>query len=412
MHTEPAAETEVAQSASPLLAGKWRWLLLLVLLLLAGYNLVSVLPGTVLYGARGAADFSIFYTGATIIKQGLSPHLYDLAVQAHFQSPFYRVQPLPFNHLAYELLIFLPMASLPFTTAFWLWNAMNLTMLAAFAKIISPFLRNLFRPTAVLAFIAALAFFPVVTAFSGGQDSILLLLIFTIVYALFKSKKDLLAGLVLATGLFKFPMVLPFVLPFLLRRQWEFVRGFAVGSALVLTMSVAITGFSGFGDYVLLLAMLTKHPEIGYIAPAQMPDVRGFLFSVLPHSPMLLAVVAAAISIALLAFATKSFCSRRDDSFDIWFTLNLIIASLVSPHLYRHDLSPLLLAILLCWNTITNRKTSWHLVAALSAITFVLLATPLYEVLSDRGCTSYFFLPLWAFSVAIAFVSREQRSAT
>src|SRR5574338_1328725 len=109
------AEATEPRRRSPFANGYARWILLLVLVLLAAWNVLRLLPGTVVYGARGASDFSIFYTGATILNHGLGSHLYDLGVQAQFHSPFYRTHPLPYNHLAYELLIFLPFASMPFT---------------------------------------------------------------------------------------------------------------------------------------------------------------------------------------------------------------------------------------------------------------------------------------------------------
>ena len=55
------AEATEARTRSPFVNGYARWLLLLVLILLAAWNVLRLLPSTVVYGARGAADFSIFY---------------------------------------------------------------------------------------------------------------------------------------------------------------------------------------------------------------------------------------------------------------------------------------------------------------------------------------------------------------
>jgi hypothetical protein len=62
--------------------------------------------------AAGNGDFVIFYTGAQILAAGGGNQLYDLATQKTFQDKFkvpIRDGPLPYNHPAYELLLFLPL---------------------------------------------------------------------------------------------------------------------------------------------------------------------------------------------------------------------------------------------------------------------------------------------------------------
>jgi len=405
---QPAEETELS-SRSPFTSGYARWILLLVLILLAAYNVLRLLPSTVVYGARGAADFSIFYTGATIVSRGLGSHLYDLAVQAHFHSPFYRTHPLPYNHLAYELLIFLPFASIPFGKAFWLWNAINVLLIAVSAVIVSPYLGNLFRPAAIFVLLATLAFYPTMTAFAAGQDSIVLLLIFSGTYALLKSGRDVAAGFMLALGLFKFPLVLPFALPFLLRKQWKFVRGFTLSGLLVGATSIAITGFGGVADYFRLMNVLARHPEVGYIAPAQMPDARGFLFAVMPHWPQVQVVLASVVGVGFIALATARFPAMRDVDFDGWFSLNLFVAAMASPHLYRHDMTPLILAVLLCWNAAFGSKVERRFALLFGIATLLFFVTPVYEVLNDRGVTSSFFLVLLFGAITITFFQHRQR---
>ena len=402
------AESTDSRTGSPFISGYARWILLLILILLASYNLLRLLPGTIALGARGAADFSIFYTGALIVKHGLGSHLYDLSVQAQYHSPFFRTKPLPYNHLAYELLIFLPFASVPYTLAFWLWNAVNVLLIAASSIIVSPYLRNLLRPPAVVAFLATVAFFPVMVAFSHAQDSILLLLIFSGTFALLKLEKDFLAGLVLALGLFKFPLVLPFAVPFLLRKQWDFVRGFAAGALLVIAVSVAITGVNGTIEFGRLMNLLARHPEIGYIAPARMPDARGFFTAILPGWPIVQVALTAIATLLLLALSTFKLPRGRDVDFDAWFALTLFVTTMASPHLYRHDLTPLVLALLLAWNVMLGRNPGRTALLTFGAVTVVLFATPIYEVVNELGVTSYLFIILLLGAVSIARLRHYQ----
>ena len=384
-----------------------RWLLLVLLLIIAAYSFTTVLPAVLKLGTRGAADFSIFYTGSLILRNGLAPHLYDLAVQAHFHSPFYRSHPLPFNHLAFELLLFLPFTTVPFSTAFWLWNAINVLFLAGFAWLMAPELKSLPRPAMLFILIAALAFFPVIVTLMSGQDSILLLLIYAVAYLLLKKDKQWLAGFVLAGALIKFPLLIPFVLPFVFRRQWEFLAGFVVGSAAVVGISIAITGFSGFLDYFHLLRFLATHPEVGYTNMGDMPVARGFFETILPNAPLLRFALVAVLSVALLAFTTKHFRKGTDEKFNVWFALNIAMALVVCPHLYRHDWTVLFLALLLYWNSFLDiRRTDGNSklmeTGALVTLTITFFATPLYRALNDHDLASLMFIPLLLFCLAVA----------
>lgn len=385
-----------------------RALLFVVLLLILAYGIVTSLPGVLAYGARGASDFSIFYTGASILRHGLAPRLYDLAVQAHFQSPFYRSHPLPFNHLAFELLLFLPFPSVTFPTAFWAWNAINLLLLAIFASLISPELQSLPKPVPLFIFIAGFAFFPVIAAFMGGQDSILLLLIYGISYRLLRKNKPLLAGFVIAAALIKFPLLLPFLFPFVFRRQWQFLGGFVIGSLAVLAVSIFMTGFSGFLSYIELLRVLASHPELGYTSLRNMPVARGFFETILPGLPTARTAFVAALSLVLLALSTLRFRAPSEETFGRWFALNIVTALVVCPHLYRHDWTVLLLALLLVWDSCLAAicpRTQYIILAVLTVTCF---ATPLYQLLNARDITSLMFIPLLFFCVTISLSTQPQ----
>ena len=252
-------------------------LLLLLLLALANWGSILHLVRT----ANGAQDFSIFYTGAKIIRSGHASQLYDLSTQAHYQtSPTYQVRPLPFDHPAYELLLFLPLAFVPFGVAYLVWGFASFVFAWIASRLLAPHLGNFPKPAWLWAFAVIMASFPLVWAIAQGQDSVLLLLVFALVYVKLKSHEDLLAGALLAAGLFKFTLVLPFVIPFLLLRRWKFLTGFAASASAVAGLSVAITGISGARQYVQMLSLLLAHPDVGYINPALMPNVRGFLTTV------------------------------------------------------------------------------------------------------------------------------------
>src|SRR5215467_5043676 len=78
---------------------------------------------------RGYQDFTIFYTAGRILQGGQTGSLYDLKAQYKLQQDFasfvaIRKGPLPYNHPPFEALLFLPLAYLPFWSAYLLWTAL------------------------------------------------------------------------------------------------------------------------------------------------------------------------------------------------------------------------------------------------------------------------------------------------
>ena len=346
----------VAGAAREKRSGLLRACAALALFLLCLANWLSARPLVTDPSQMGAQDFSIFYMGSKVLLNDQPAHLYDLNVQARYHTAPYRQHPLPFDHPAYELILFLPLSLLSFTHAYWLWMAINVALALIICLLLSPHLPHFPRPAAAWTFGAAMASFPLIWTLCQGQDSILLLLIFTLVFLTLKSGKDPVAGMILAAGLFKFTLIVPFVAVFLLRGRWKFLAGFAGGAAGVAGLSVLMTGIAGARQYVQLLLLLASHPQVGYINLVFMPQVRGFLLALLMGHGVHrvdFEVISGALSVLLLAVPSLAFRSREHaERFDLWFGLNLTIALMVSPHLYWHDLSILLLAIFLAANVV------------------------------------------------------------
>ena len=82
---------------------------------------------------------------------------------------------MPFNHLAYESVLFAPFSLLKYRPAYFAFFALNLAILMAAFRLFTPYLGSLeqlwgFLPTATFV-----CFLPVALALAQGQDSIILL---------------------------------------------------------------------------------------------------------------------------------------------------------------------------------------------------------------------------------------------
>ncbi len=91
-----------------------------------------------------------------------------------------------------------------------------------------------------LLLVIFLTFAPTMDCLLIGQDSVLVLLVYTLVFVALKRNREFAAGCLLACGLFKFHLVLPFAIIFLLRRRWSFVLGFSTIASLLFLLARGI----------------------------------------------------------------------------------------------------------------------------------------------------------------------------
>src|SRR6185437_14609798 len=218
-------------------------------------------------------------------------------------------------------------------------------LLALAVRVMRPHLRVLtdrWRFTPALLF---LSFLPVGLTLVMGQLSIALLLICCLAFALLESASPFLAGIIFSLALIKLQIALPVALLFLLWRRWRFTLGFLLGAAFLVALSAAIIGAHNFPSYIhsithtSALAGTTLQSTVG-IGPRRMANLYGLFFTLTTTNRLATALTAVA-SIAVLAWAV----TRRPS-----FPLALIVAILVSYHLYPCDLALLLLPLSLLSN--------------------------------------------------------------
>jgi hypothetical protein len=302
---------------------------------------------------KGYSDFSIYYCAGTIVRQGQGRQLYDSATQFNVQRAFspqatLRVDALPYNHPPFEALLFAPLAYLDYPSAFALWALANLAMLLSLPFLLQPELHHLRNYPWPLWILAALAFFPIFLSLLQGQDAILLLFLYTLAFVCLRKKRDLLAGLWLALGLFKPHLILPFLFLLLVQGRKKVLYGALPMAAILVGVSLAVVGWEGcrlYPRYVLHLESTMAH---GAIMPADMPNVRGILYLLL-HGSSRVGPATLVASAGLLLLAAWR-CRDRTNLFSLKFSLAAVATILVSYHALGHDLSMLMLPVLLVAN--------------------------------------------------------------
>lgn len=337
----------------------------------------------------GSSDFRIFYTAGLMLRRGDGHVLYNEALQSKVEQEFAplavtRGGPLPYNHPPFEAILYVPLTYVPYLSAYCIWIALNILLLAASICLVSAWLPTLKAHFPWLLALAPLAFFPIAYALLQGQDSILLFALYCLTYAALRRGKDVRAGAYLGLGLFKFHLVLPFALVLLLRRRWRALAGMSVIATLEFVFSWVIVGGRQLLDYPTFAWEVNRQQASGVIVPANMANLRGLLagWTGLNPPPRWIEIVIVAVSIGLLYWASRRWnpSDLVENSWDSGFSLCLVVTYLVGYHGYNHDMSFLLLPLLLTGDKMlaTCREASAGFKLALGLMFF----TPLYLLLT------------------------------
>jgi hypothetical protein len=360
----------------------------------------------------GRNDFPIFYSNAQMVGEGQASRLYDFDAENSFVHRVTDVPRPPNNHLPYELLLFVPFTYLSFRTAYVLWTVLGLAMLAGVALTVRSIQGG--RWSFGLILLIVLAFCPEWYCLLQGQDSILLLSLFALSFWLWRRGNDEMGGFVLALGLFRPQLVLPFVFIAFLAGKWRFVRGFVPGAALVLALSIWVVGLHGMEDYARVLlsqgsqqsaTVLEKQWEVN---PGMMTTWRGFLWTCLPKwaPPGVRTLLLLLGTFLGLGWAAKKMRGAKGPTaFDVSFAIAVGTTLLVSFHSYPNDFGLMILPLLICGPMLASsafvpRKTAYLILT----LGFLFFLTPLYYSLLTTGNMAWFFL---LGSVAMWIVSQR-----
>ena len=331
---------------------------------------------------RGHADFRQLYVAGYMVRTGHRTQLYDYAAQAYFQNTLVSndERALPFIRPAYQALMFVPFSLLPYRTAYLGFLLLNVLLLALAFLMLQPRLRGLSRVWPGLPPALFLGFYPVALALMQGQDSILLLGLLAAALVSLERNRDLTAGALAGVGLFKFQIVVPIVLLFLLWRRWRFVKGFMFSAILVGLLSFITSGWAETVVFVHSLlsvgAGLPAVPgEINFPLRINiMANLRGLIYGLASlRAPQRWLQVTTLLLSSLVVISVRA--RGRQQRGGGALVLAITAGVLVSYYLFIHDLSILLIPIVLTLDRFISRNGTGEpfgrAAAAISALLFV-----------------------------------------
>lgn len=307
-------------------------------------------------------DFSEFYAAGQIVRHGLGANLYDLKTQAEFQL---QVAPVHAFYLRppFEALLFVPFTYFNYRGAYLAWTIFCLVVLFTAAWIIQrntgvvEAMREYARGIPVdlgLLFVICLTFEPTMNCLLIGQDAVLMLFVYTLAYVALAKQRELAAGALLASGLFKFHLVLPFALIFLLRRRWSFLIGFCAVALLLFALSFAVSGPQVIESYAHMFLDPGYRKLMGF-QPEYAANFRGLVYVLGGSriSPVLSAAIVALLSVVLL---WRTATAWNNSELGLSFSAAVIASLLTGVHLFVYDLCVVLLPVAIVCGELGKRR--------------------------------------------------------
>jgi len=295
-------------------------------------------------GVPIAGDYIAFHTAARLVLSGHAAEMYShpsvVAVQdgllggripnfydAYRNPPFYA-------------LLYVPLAWLDLLKGFAVWCLVSLGCLALALRLLleeTPWLKQRWRGLLVFIF----AFPPVYFGLIDGENAMVSLLLFALIYRALVRRQDTALGLWSALGLFKPQLFVVFPLVMLFTRRWKALAVYGVTALMLCGVSLALVGVDGMQGW----ARILLEPEGGNatVNGWRMASAKSFFDGLLPGAAWVSLALYLATSLVLVASLARAW-TRREVNLPAAWLLTCLVAVLVDPHLVDYDLTVLISA--------------------------------------------------------------------
>jgi hypothetical protein len=305
------------------------------------------------------ADFSAFYTGWSIVRDGNGAQLYDLNLQTTYQQRIldgrsFSEGLLPYINPPHATIPFAPLAWLPLSIAFAVWTGLQLALLGYLLHLISRLTDSWQTHERWLLITGILAFPPLFKTFLLGTFSLAMLVCLLQFCLTLKRGHERPAAIWIVLATVKpQAVVLPGLMLLAARRFRTLGYVLLFGGATV-ALSSLILGLRSVTGYVHILQHISTYFGVYGLDPAKMYNVRGTLTLWLGNQQGALvnqiSTVALLFAAGVVLWLWHGPWRVDDPTFDLRFGLTLLLGLLFTPHLYSHDALILVLPALLFYN--------------------------------------------------------------
>lgn len=320
-------------------------LVLLVLYVVAWVDVVALgQPPLNSAGAPLAGDYIAFHAAGWLVLADRASELYDKPAVVEVQDRLLGGR-IPGFYDAYRnppffALVYAPLAGLDLLPGFATWSLLSMVCLGVALAVLlaeAPGLRPRWRGLLILV----LAFPPVYFGVIDGENAIVSLLLFALIFRALARGQDRALGVWSALGLFKPQLFFVFPLIFVATRRWRALGAYLVTAVVLFGVSLVLVGVDGIEAWLRILL----EPEGGNatVNGWRMASAKAFLDALLPNADRLSLAVYAVISLILLAALLRTWRRPDVDLAPAW-VLTVLVIVLVDPHLVDYDLTVLVAA--------------------------------------------------------------------
>jgi Glycosyltransferase family 87 len=297
------------------------------------------------------SDYAGLYASARLWKDGRNP--YDQKSSCEVQRRANVSLCLPSNHPPILFPLIAALANENYVTSYFRWSLISLLVVVCCAWPLYYIAEDAIKTFALLCF------YPIFVAVRQGQDTSFVLLGVLICFLFLLKGKDRWAGVALGLTMLRPQLALALGLPLAFSRPKAFRSFCLIGVALAL-YSLILVGLDGFKD-ILNVILVTATGADESIHQAGMYNLVAILVRLRISS-------AWAWPFFGVAIAGVSFLWRKTGVTTTTFGLAILLALFFSPHLHTHDLSLLVMPLVVCSSVIVALLSLAFVVASVYGV--------------------------------------------
>jgi hypothetical protein len=341
-------------------------------------------------GVFWRADFTNYYTGWSLVRDGLGDRLYDLELQSRYQEQIVPERGaenglLPFNYPPHLAVPGALLAFLPRGVAFYVWDFLQLLLLVPLfrsLRALAPDPHGL--PWAVLC-TTALAFPPLFMSFQMGQVSLLVLVCLLGFCRNLAAGRPFWTAFWLTLGTIKPQLMVAPAAILLAGRRWRELGIAALLFAAWAALTTAFVGVSCWTDFLHVLRHSAWQFGVDGIYPRAMYNLKGCLTCLLGEGRAAAINFISTTALLLAVLATlrlwRGPWRAGTPEFDFRLALTLQLGLLANPHLNPVDVLALVAPALLFYRGLRRSGRSAR------SLTALLVCGPLLFALDCYGLT-------------------------
>jgi len=330
------------------------------------------------------ADFTAFYTGLIIVRDGFGSCLFDFDLQATFQQnilddKIFRDGLLPFVWPPHTIPPLIPLAWLSLKNAYTAFSILQIISLLGIVYLVKIILQNFIPEIKILCAVLLTALPATCYSLIIGNYSIFILLSILGFYYSIKKKNDFSAGAWLALGSVKPQLVLMPVLMLIAGKKWKSVSGFVVSILPFIALSIYMFGWKIWIYYLIIIKEFGKYLDYMGVYPEAMYNLKGILYSISGNQHVnaitTLTLIGLLLSVVLTTFLWHKKFDTQSSDFELRFALTVLLGLFFSPHLNGHDYVLVFAALMALIVYTGNSNASLSLVKLFSIFPVLFLAT-------------------------------------